>query len=436
MEGGRRARDAPADNDDLGLHHVTSDAAYPAMRVTRPRAASPWVLIASVWLTLGVTFGLMFSFSVFLVPLLEEFRWSRGLAAGAFSLSAVMQGLLSPGIGTLCDRFGPRRLILWGAVVLGVASLLGSRITEVWHLYLVTGVLGAVAISALGWVPSAALITQWFAQKQATMLGLALSGMGVGVLTIGPLAQALISAYGWRNAYLILGLGTLALLVPLVWFGVHEAPRATPAPARAPSETGGVRVRAALRTRAFWALFFAYMCTPLAVFTIVTHQVAFAVDQGFPRLFVAGIFGLTGLMSIVGRVVFGAAADRIGRAWSATISYACTAVGTLALLSVEIWPHPAGLYTYALLFGLGFGARGPIITAIAATLFPGRRFGAIYGYMSIGNGVGGALGPWFAGFLFDVTGSYRAPFLIATLFCVAGSVCFWLAEPKPPRDAA
>ena len=399
------------------------------MRVTRPRAASPWLLIASVWLTLGVTFGLMFSFSVFLVPLLEEFRWSRGLAAGAFSLSAVVQGLLSPAIGTLSDRFGPRRLILWGAVILGVASLLGSRITEVWHLYLVTGVLSAVAISALGWVPSAALITQWFAQKQATMLGLALSGMGVGVLTIGPLAQHLISTYGWRNAYLILGLGTLALLVPLVYFGVHEAPRTAPATPRgsAPA-TPGIRVRAALRMRAFWALFFAYMCTPLAVFTIVTHQVAFAVDHGFPRLFVASIFGLTGFMSIAGRVLFGAAADRIGRARSATISYACTAVGTLALLSIEIWPHPAGLYVYALLFGLGFGARGPIITAIAASLFPGRRFGAIYGYMSIGNGLGGALGPWFAGAMFDLTGSYRAPFLIATLFCVAGSACFWLAE--------
>ncbi|PYN92198.1 MAG: hypothetical protein DMD91_32690 [Candidatus Rokuibacteriota bacterium] len=253
---------------------------------------------------------------------------------------------------------------------------------------------------------------------------------------VGPLAQWLISAYGWRDAYLVLGIGTLALLVPLVWVGVRDAPRASPAPSArggAPADDGGVRIRAALRTRAFWALFFAYTCTPLAVFTVVTHQVAFAVDHGFPRLFVAGIFGLTGFMSIAGRVIFGFAADRIGRAWSATISYACTAVGTLALLSIELWRHPAGLYVYALLFGLGFGARGPIITAIAAALFPGRRFGAIYGFMSIGNGFGGALGPWFAGALFDVTGSYRIPFLIATLFCAVGSVCFWLAEPRANR---
>jgi MFS family permease len=181
---------------------------------------------------------------------------------------------------------------------------------------------------------------------------------------------------------------------------------------------------------AFWALFFAYLCTPLAVFPVVTHQVAFAVDHGYARMFVAGIFGLTGFMSIVGRIVFGFAADRIGRALSATISYGCTAVGTLALLTIEATPTAAALYVYAVLFGLGFGARGPIITAIAAQIFPGRRFGVIYGFLSVGNGLGGALGPWFAGALFDVTGSYRVPFLIATGFCVAGSICFWLAQPR------
>jgi MFS family permease len=404
---------------------------------TAPGSTSPWLLIVAVWLTLGIAFGLMFSFSVFLVPLLEEFRWSRGLAAGAFSLSSVVQGVLSPVVGTFVDRVGARRVILTGAVVISVSCLLASRITDVWHLYVVTGVFTAVGVCAVGFVPSGALVAQWFAHRKASMMGIVFSGMGVGVLTVGPLAQWLISAYGWRHAYTVLGVGALVLLVPLVWVGVHD--RAPAARRQAPVESaehGGIEVRAALATPAFWALFFAYVCTPLAVFTVVTHQVAFAVDQGFPPLFVAWIFGLAGLMSIFGRVVFGVGADYIGRAWSATISYGCTAAGTLGLLSIETSQHPAGLYVYAVLFGLGFGARGPIITAIAADLFPGRRFGAIYGYMSLGNGLGGAIGPWFAGAVFDVTGSYRIAFLIATLFCVAGSACFWLAQPRrTPRTA-
>jgi MFS transporter, OFA family, oxalate/formate antiporter len=263
-------------------------------------------------------------------------------------------------------------------------------------------------------------------------MGVAFSGMGAGVLAVGPLAQWLIAGYGWRAAYLILGAGTLAVLLPLVALGVREAPE-RPAPVRetAPAPARwGVEVGDALRTRAFWALFFAYLCTPLAVFSVVTHQVAFAVDHGFPRLFVAGIFGLTGLLSVVGRIGFGIAADRIGRATSATISYACTALGTLCLLGLEISPHVAALYGYAIFFGLGFGARGPIITAMASQLFPGR-FGTIYGFLSVGNGIGGGIAPWFGGFVHDVTGSYRLAFLIAVAFCVLGAACFWLA--RPPR---
>lgn len=390
-------------------------------------------MVVSAWLTMGFANGLQFSFSVFLVPLLAEFGWSRGVAAGAFSISAIVQGVLSPGVGGLVDRVGPRRIIVAGALVLGIACVLASRITSLWHLYLVVGVLTAVGLCAVGQVPSGALVAQWFAHRQASMMGLVFSGMGVGVLTLGPLAQWLIVHYGWRYAYLALGVGTLAILMPIVWFGVREAPagtaRGVPRADALPPRPD-IDVRAAMRTRAFWALFAAYVFTPLAVFPVITHQVAFAVDHGYDPLFVAGIFGITGLMSIVGRIVFGFAADRVGRVEAAAMSYGCTAAGTLALLSIEVWPHVAALYVYGVLFGLGFGARGPIITAIAAQRFPGRRFGAIYGYMSVGNGIGGALGPWFAGAMFDVTGTYRVAFLIAVACCAAGTACFWLASPR------
>ena len=205
-----------------------------------------------VWLMLGAAQGVMFSFPVFLVPLLEEFRWSRGVAAGAFSLSAVVQGALSPVIGALVDRMGPRRVILGGMIVLALTCMLGSRITSLWQLYLVTGVLTATALCAVGFVPSGALIAQWFADRQASMMGIAFSGMGVGVLTVGPLSQALISSHGWRGAYLALGLGLLVLLVPAVWFGVREAPHAPPrtrAPRSASKKVCPPSTRADLSTR-------------------------------------------------------------------------------------------------------------------------------------------------------------------------------------------
>ena len=399
-------------------------------------ALRPWVVVGAVWVTLAIASGLYFSFPVFFVALVEEFGWSRGATAAAFSISSVVQGVLSPPVGMLVDRLGPRRVMLYGAWVLGVACMLSSRIGSLWALYLVVGVLAAAGACAVSWVPTGALIARWFNQRRSSMMGLAFSGMGAGVLVIGPLAQWLIAGYGWRAAYLVLGAGTLAVLVPLIWLGIHDAPAALPrareaGDAVAAPTSAADDIADALRSRAFWALFFAYMSTPLAVFSVVTHQVAFAVDHGFQRLFVAGIFGLTGLLSVVGRIVFGIAADRIGRAPSATISYGCTALGTLCLLTLELSPHVAALYAYALFFGLGFGARGPIITAIAAQLFPGRRFGVIYGLLSVGNGIGGGIAPWFGGFVHDLTGSYRVAFLIAVSFCVTGAACFWLA--RPPR---
>jgi MFS family permease len=399
-------------------------------------------------LTLAVAYGLFFSFSVFFLPLVEEFRWSRGLTAGALSLSTVVQGLLAPVAGILADRFGPRPVILGGAVVIGTASLLAATIHAPWQLYLYTGVLAAVGLVGLGWVPSSVLLARSFSARRGRVVGFAFSGMGVGVFVIGPLAQWLIDHVGWRTATAVLGAAALVILVPLVWLGAREreagaagtrpavAPRpgGTAAPASRPPGAADPSLREALATRPFWALFAAYFLTPLAVFPVFTHQVVFAVDVGFARMFAASIFGLMGLMSTVGRVSFGLTADRLGGPLAATLSFACTAGGTLSLLALETSPRAAWLVLYALLFGFGFGARGPIITAMATELFGGRRFGVIYGVLNLANGLGAAIGPWFGGAVHDLSGSYRIAFLSAVAFSALGALCFWLAR-GPRLDA-
>src|SRR6059058_5984028 len=189
-----------------------------------PSRRMPWVVVGAVWLTLAIASGLYFSFPVFFVALLEEFGWSRGATAAAFSISSVVQGVLSPVVGMLVDRFGPRRVMLGGAGLLGGACVLSGQIGSLWALYLVTGVLAAAGVCAVSWIPSGALIARWFTERRGSMMGLAFSGMGVGLLVIGPLAQWLIAGYGWRVAYLVLGLGTLVVLVPLVALGVREPP--------------------------------------------------------------------------------------------------------------------------------------------------------------------------------------------------------------------
>jgi predicted MFS family arabinose efflux permease len=267
--------------------------------------------------------------------------------------------------------------------------------------------------------------------------------MGFGVLVTGPLAQWLIAAHGWRVASAVLGAGALIVLVPIVWIGARDPHARGEEPARSGEAGASSRapacglvvastLRDALRTRVFWALWCANLCAPLAVFPVTTHQVAFAIDRGFAPLLAASIFGVMGFMSIVGRVSFGLAADRFGGALAATSSFGCTAGGVLALLALDRHAHAGWLMAYALLFGLGFGARGPIITAMASDLFAGRRFGVIYGALSLGNGVGGAIGPWYGGVVHDIMGSYRIVFFSSVLFCALGAACFWLARRRAP----
>ena len=397
-----------------------------------------WSIVAVVWVTLGVAYGLYFSFPIFFVPLLEEFHWSRGLTAGALSVSTVVQGILSPLVGALIDRFGTRPVIVVGVLLLAGSAALTATVQTPWELYLYTGVIGAMGMVCLGWVPMGVLVARWFSERRGRMVGIAFSGMGIGIFVIGPLAQWLIAHWGWRAASVALGVGGLLALLPLVWrFARDPGPDARASTgSRAPDladqapALASPTLRQAIGSRAFWALAAAYLFTPLAVFPVFTHQVAFAVDLGFPPMFAASVFGVMGLMSSVGRVVFGLLADRVGGPVAATISFGCTAGGALALLLLETSPRPAWLVVYALLFGLGFGARGPIITSMATDLFGGRRFGAIYGLMNTGNGLGSAIGPWFGGVVHDVSGSYRVAFLASVVFSVMGAACFWLARRR------
>jgi MFS family permease len=351
-----------------------------------------------------------------------------------------VQGLCAPAAGVLVDRVGPRRVILGGVVLVGSAAVLAATIQAPWQLYLYTGVVSALGMVGLGWVPMGVLLARRFPVRRGRMVGIAFSGMGIGVLAVGPLAQWLVGAIGWRGASAALGVGALALLLPLVWLGTADAAALAPvrvSAAGAPDRAGDPTVSQVVRTRAFWSLFFAYFFTPLAVFPVATHSVAFAVDMGFSPMRAAWAFGLAGLMSTVGRVVFGMMADRVGGPTAATLSFGCTATGALAMIALEAWPHGAWLVAFALFFGLGFGARGPIITAMASERFGGRHFGAIYGVLNLGNGIGGALGPWFGGAVHDVTGSYRLAFVTAIACCGVGAACFWGARPRlDAREAA
>src|SRR5205814_4733558 len=161
-------------------------------------ALRPWVVVGTVWVTLAIASGLYFSFPIFFVALLDEFGWSRGATAAAFSISSVVQGVLSPVIGMLVDRVGPRRVMLGGAAMLGLACVLASRIASLGSLYAVIGGLAAIGLCPVSRVPTATLIARWFAGGRGGIRALAFLGWGAAFLVRAPLAQSLSPASAWR----------------------------------------------------------------------------------------------------------------------------------------------------------------------------------------------------------------------------------------------
>jgi len=188
--------------------------------------------------------------------------------------------------------------------------------------------------------------------------------------------------------------------------------------------------RLALRSLQFWFLFIARIFAAGGTTVIVTHQVAHVVDVGFSPLFAATVFGLMGMTSTGGRFVFGMIADRFSKQAAYSANILTTLVGLGALMAVTNPSHAWLLYVYIIFFGLGFGSRAVIFSAITADIFSGKAFGAIYGYYAISVGVGGALGSYLGGLFFDLSGSYLISFGLASLGLVLSDVCVWLASFK------
>jgi MFS family permease len=389
----------------------------------------PWLIAASAFLTLGFSRGIHSSFGVFYLALLETFGWSRGLTAAVYSVNVILDAALSPAVGHLCDRYGVKRILGAGCVLLAFGLWLSSGIRSLWEFYIYFGFVVALGFSFMGMVPHVVLISEWFASKRASALGTVYAGTGVGILILAPLIQWLISNYGWARALQILSVAVLVVIFPVILAVYQRGPHlGQPASHHRAQVGGGWTTGLALRSLQFWSLFFARVLAASGTTLIITHQVAHVVDIGFTPLYAATIFGLMGVTSTCGRVVFGFVADWLSKQAAYTANILTSLVGVAALLAAHSPAHAWLLYVYVIFFGIGFGSRAVIFSAISADIFSGKKFGSIYGYFNISVGLGGALGSWLGGFLHDVSGSYFVPFTISVILLAGSDVSVWLAS--------
>ncbi len=416
------------------------------------------------WIVLAVSFTAMVlanlsrsSFSVFYVAILKEFGWSRASTAAIFSVSVITFGIAAPLVGGLVDRFGPRKIILPGVVLLSLAIAFCSTANTIYHFYLLFGIAVAVGSSLIGYPANAAVLPHWFIRRRGMAFGIFNSGLGISFLLV-PLVQSLIIRFGWRNSFLLMGVMVGAILLPLVAiFSRHKPQDIGLAPdgidpsklerekSTSHQETKSKKVnkkwanvnwdiRKAMRTYQFWLMFLINFCVFGFVQNLVAvHQIALMIDVGFSSSFAASIVALLGVM-MAGGSLSSFISDTIGREKAFTLAcFACT-IGLFILLLLQEnarWWMP---YLYAIFLGLGLGMFGPVLGATVADIFIGRNFGSINGFMPLGFGMGGILGPWFGGMVFDATKSYSIALIIAILATWLACAFMWLAAPRKIRE--
>lgn len=385
--------------------------------------------------TLALAYGVWYAYSVVLVALLHEYGWSRSLLAGAFSVFTLVHGGVNPLVGMLCDRLRPFGLMALGGAVLGAALWADSYIDSPWQLYLFFGVFTAIAVAAAGWIPAIVQVQRDFQDKLGLALGIVSAGVGVGMLVVVPVTQLLIDAYGWRTAFRVLGAVCVLWIVPSSLYMLRHSSgsrgnRDQVPPKTIPEKPGvsAVTLAEALRGQPFWLMMAAFFFGNICSQTLHVHQVAYLVDQGVSALIAASVVGAVGAASIAGKIGGGWLSDRFERekVYMGGIAIMLCAVAALAAISGAP-PHWA-IYGYAVLLGVGYSATASLIPAMVSDRFGGAHFGAIVGVGLMGSAAGSALGPWLAGFLFDLTGSYMPAFAIAAGCGVVAGAAGWRAR--------
>ncbi len=397
----------------------------PASRAPAYRALAVTVI------TLALAYGVWYAYSVFLVALLKEFGWSRSVLAGAFSVFTLVSGGAGPVLGALADRFGPRRLILAGGALLAASLWADSYVTRAWHLYVGFGLLTAIGVSTAGWTPAVVMVQRQFSARLGLALGIAGSGVGLGIFLVVPLCQALIDAFGWRWAFRALGIFAAVWILPATYFAIRD----TPAPARvaearvARAEAGGAHsLDHALANPSFRYIGLAVFLGSICSQTLHVHQAAFLVDHGLSAMTAASVISVVGAASILGKTGGGFISDFFSRELVYALGMVGMIVGVGVLWLVAVAPSTWLALGYAALFGMGYSVTAFIVPAMMADRFRGPHFGSIFGATQVASALGSALGAWLAGRIFDATGSYAIAFGVAAGAAAVAAWSVWASR--------
>jgi MFS family permease len=390
-----------------------------------------WRVVLALFAVVSAISTSVSAFGVFLPVLSAAFDWSRGAVSLALSINLVLGGVTAFAVGSIADRHGPRGVLAF-TVVVGAAGLaLTSKIGTLWHFYLSYGVMVGIGFSSI-YVLTTATVSRWFVQRRGLALSVVLSGFNLGWLVGGPVAAFLIDHWGWRTAYVVLGLVVAGIGGPAcLWVRYPERAGALHGePMRRAGEASsvvGASLRSALGDSRLWLLEAGWFLTGLVFMMVTVHCVPFARDQGVPLETASFLLTAYGIGSAVGRLGSGFVADRFG---TSTTLYLCVSVQALALV-VLLGGPPTWALTLALVaFGVGAAGADTAIVKVVPEVFGLAALASVMSVLSLGWRSGAALGPAGAGFLYDLTRSYTIPFSAGLVLLALSAVLCRLVIPR------
>jgi MFS family permease len=376
---------------------------------SRVDSARGWAVVVATFISTFTVFGVVYSFGAFFDSMAEEFGTGKGATALMFSITTAWYFGLGPVSGKAADRFGPRPVLIVGALSLGIGLIATSWVDSIWVGYVTYG-LGVGTAVACAYVPMVAVVGGWFVRQRTTALGVSVAGIGAGTLVLAPLSQALIESYGWRTAYVSMGIVGTGLLL-LASLGAHRPPVV--------ADAVPVVLRAVARQRKFVVLYLSMVLASLALFVPFVFIKSYATDRGIDAGLAATLVGVIGAASIVGRLGLGALGSRFGPVRLMQMSLATMALSyTLWLVAGSSF---AVLVVFTIVIGVGYGGFIALSPAATAVMFGTTGLGAILGALYTGAAIGGLLGPPIAGELIDRF-SYRAAIVVAMLLTLAATV--------------
>jgi MFS family permease len=385
-----------------------------------------WTIVAVGALMTCVALGAMFSLAIFLDPVSRDMGWSRAGISVAMTINFLVMGAGAFAWGALSDRYGTRVVVSIGAVLLGLALVLTSRVQSLLLFQLTYGILVGLAASTF-FAPMIALTTGWFDKQRSLAVSLVSAGMGVAPMTISPFARWLITTYDWRTAMLVIGILAWVLLIPAAML-VRQPPAASAAGPQVSAAPDGsiATVAEALRSRQFIVLAVVFFLCCAAHSGPIFHMVSYAMACGIAPMAAVTIYSVEGLAGLGGRLVFGVAGDRYG---AKRVLIVGLLIQALAIGAYPFVRELGEFYFMAVIFGTAYGGVMPLYAVLARDYFSQSIMGTVFGAATMLSSLGMSAGPVVGGWIFDTYGGYSWLFF-ASLGLAVGAMAIAFSFPR------